>query len=255
VGAGHAQALHLHGHSPLHRLPPECKLAAAFLFVLLVVLTPREQLWAFGAYAVVVLALAALGRVPLRFLARRLVIELPFVAFALLIPFVAHGDRVPVLWFSLSESGLHSAFNVLAKATLGASTTIVLAATTPMRDLLTGLERLRMPRGFVAIATFMLRYSDVIVGELQRMRVARVSRGYDPRTLLQARALGASFGALFIRAYERGERVHLAMVSRGWTGALPDLGAPPAGAAAWSTAAVLPVVGAVVCAAAWTMSR
>jgi cobalt/nickel transport system permease protein len=255
MGAGHAQGLHLHGHSLLHRLPPECKIAAAVVFVLLVVLTPREEQWAFGGYALVVLGLAALGRVPLGFLLRRLVIEVPFVAFAVLIPFVAHGERVDVLGLSLSESGLHSAFNILAKGTLGALTSIVLAATTPVRDLLRGLERLGLPRGFVAIATFMLRYSDIVVGELHRMRIARVSRGYEPRSLLQVRALAASIGALFVRAYERGERVHLAMLSRGWTGALPDLGDARAGAGAWSTAAVLPLVGAAVCVTAWMLER
>ena len=64
----------------------------------------------------------------------------------------------------------------------------------------------------------MLRYGEVVVGEAKRMRVARISRGDDPRFLWQAGATARSVGTLFIRSYERGERVHLAMVSRGWTG-------------------------------------
>ena len=61
----------------------------------------------------------------------------------------------------------------------------------------------------------MLRYLDVLVGEARRMRVARISRGDDPRFLWQLRGFAAGIGALFLRAFERGERVYLAMVSRG----------------------------------------
>ena len=109
---------------------------------------------------------------------------------------------------------------------------IVLAATTPVAELLRGLERLRVPRVLVAIAGFMVRYLDVIAGEVRRMRVARLSRGHDPRWIWQARAVAASAGTLFIRSYERGERVHLAMLSRGYAGddarCSTDHGARPA---------------------------
>lgn len=251
MGVGHAHSLYLEHDSRLHRLAPECKLAAVFAFIFLVVLTPREQFWAFAVYAVLVLALARIGRVPFTTLARRLVVELPFLTFAVAIPFFARGEQTEVLGVSLSISGLYASFNILAKATLGASATIVLGSTTPVRDLLKGLERLRLPRSFVSIAGFMLRYADVIVAEMHRMKIARISRGYDPRNALQAKALGAAAGTLFVRSYERGERVYLAMVSRGYTGVMPDLGAPRAEAAQWRTVAVLPVAAAVVCTAAW----
>jgi cobalt/nickel transport system permease protein len=253
VGVGHGAGLHLPGTSLVHRLPPECKLLAVFAFVLLVVATPREQFWAFGAFALVLVVVARLGQVPLRLLARRLVIEVPFVLFAVLLPFVARGERVEVLGLSLSESGLLAAFNILAKATLGATATILLATTTDVRGLLRGLERLRLPRSFLAILSFMVRYADVVAGEMQRMRVARASRGYDPRNLLQARALAASAGALFLRAYERGERVYLAMVSRGWSGSMPVLDERRATGRQWATALVLPAAAAVVSASAWAV--
>lgn len=251
MGAGHAHALHRAGDSRLHRLAPECKLAAVFAFVIVVVLTPREQFWAFGLYLLVLVGVARTGEVPLPYVVRKLVIEVPFLTFAVLIPFVARGERVDVLWFSLSESGLLAAFNILAKATLGTIATVLLGATTEVRDLIKGLERLRLPRAFVSIMSFMVRYADVITGEMQRMKVARASRGYDPRNLLQLKALAASAGALFVRSYERGERVYLAMVSRGFTGQLPDLGRAAALPREWATAAVLPAVAAAVCVAAW----
>ena len=252
MGAGHASGLYRPGTSLLHRLPPECKLLAVFAFVLVVVATPREQMWAFGVFALALVAVARVGRVPLTLLVRRLVIEVPFVLFAVLLPFVSRGARVEVLGLSLSQSGLLAAFNILEKATLGATATILLATTTDVRGLLRGLERLRLPRSFVAILAFMVRYADVIAGEMQRMKVARASRGYEPRNLLQVRALAASAGALFLRAYERGERVYLAMVSRGWTGTMPVLDERRATSAQWAAASVLPAVALVVSAGAWT---
>jgi cobalt/nickel transport system permease protein len=53
------------------------------------------------------------------------------------------------------------------------------------------------------------------------MRVAMTARGYDPRWISQARPIASSAGALFVRSYERGERVHAAMLARGFTGEMP----------------------------------
>ena len=78
---------------------------------------------------------------------------------------------------SLSVAGLWGMWNILVKGTLGVATTVIMAATTPVPDLLHGLEHLRLPKVFVGICAFMIRYTDVIASELHRMRVARVSRG------------------------------------------------------------------------------
>ena len=95
--------------------------------------------------------------------------------------------------------------------------------TTSMSDLLVGLERLRVPRVFVAITGSMMRYGEVITGEMRRMKIARQSRGYDPRWMWQSKAVASLAGALFVRSFERGERVYLAMASRGYDGSLPPL--------------------------------
>ena len=78
-----------------------------------------------------------------------------------------------------------------------------------------------MPDLLVQIMGFMVRYLEVVTGELQRMRVARASRGFDARNPRHWPVLARSAGALFIRSYERGERVHLAMISRGHGVAAP----------------------------------
>ncbi|MGW7364569.1 cobalt ECF transporter T component CbiQ [Streptomyces sp. NPDC054841] len=253
MGAGHAHKLYRHGHSPVHALPPHCKIAAALGFVLVVVSTPREAVWAFGLYAVLLGVVTAVARVPAGFLLRRLLIEIPFVAFALLMPFVVPGERTEWLGISLSVPGLWGAWNILAKGTLGVAASVLLASTTELRSLLLGLQRLKLPPLMVQIASFMIRYGDVITDELRRMSIARRSRGFEARGVRHWGVLAKSAGALFIRSYERGERVHLAMVSRGYAGTMPVIDEVAASRAQWAYAGALPLSALAVCLLGWTL--
>lgn len=252
MSAGHHHSIYRPADTPVHRLPPQCKLAAVVVFAVCVVATPRERFWAFAVDAVLLAVVAAVARIPVGLIARRMVIEVPFVLFALAIPLIGTGERVQVLGLSLSVPGLWAAWNILAKATLGVVASILLAATTEPRMMLLGAERLRLPRLLVQIATFMLRYLDVIVDQMGRMRIARESRGFVARDFRQAPVLAKSAGALFIRAYERGERVHLAMLSRGYTGEMPTIRDISATGRDWVTAGVLPCLAAVTALLAWS---
>jgi len=251
MSGGHHHRLYRPGDSAVHRLPPHCKLAGLLAFVLVVVSTPREQFWAFAVYAGLLGVVAAIARVPPAFVVRRMLVEVPFLAFAVLLPFVARGERVEVLGLALSESGLLGAWNILAKGTLGVVASILLAATTEPRALLLGLERLRLPALLVQIMAFMLRYADLISADMARMRIARESRAFEARDLRALPVLARSAGALFIRSYERGERVHLAMLSRGFTGSMPVLNDTAAAPAQWAATAVLPLSALGVAVLAW----
>ncbi|GAA4117213.1 cobalt ECF transporter T component CbiQ [Nocardioides fonticola] len=222
MGAGHGHRLHYHGHSPLHHAPAHLKVLSLLGFMLLVVATPKTWWWAYLLELGVVLAAVAVSRVPIGYLARRLVVETPVLVFAAVLPFVAHGERIDVLGLELSRPGLIGAGALLAKATLGVLAGLLLAATTEPQALLAGLERLRMPAQLVAIMAFMVRYLDVVTAEFGRMRVAREARGFSARDPRHWPVLARSVGALFIRSYERGERVHLAMLARGFDGRMPE---------------------------------
>ena len=140
---------------------------------------------------------------------------------AVFLPIVGSAPFVAVGPLTLSEPGLWAAWGIAVKGTLGVAASALLTLTTTVPQLLQALERLRVPRALVAIATFMIRYGEVLTDDLRRLRIARVSRGDDPRFLWQVTATAATAGALFVRAYERGERVYVAMLSRGYTGRMP----------------------------------
>jgi cobalt/nickel transport system permease protein len=244
-----ADGLYLPGHTVVHRLPAHVKVVVAVLLVVVAVATPVRAWPALVAFPLVVLGLAALARVPGRVLTRRMVVELPFVVFALLLPVVAGGERVDVLGVPLAVAGLVGGASLLLKATTGVLVGVLLASTTRSRDLLAGLERLHLPQPLVAIAGFMLRYAGVVTSDLARMRLARVARGYAGGRLGHLRIEAAGAGTLFVRSYERGERVHRAMLARGYTGRMPALGTGPASAREWALGLGVPVAAAAMTAA------
>ena len=215
MGAGHGHRLHYHGHSAVHRAQPHVKLLTLLVFVLVVVATPGDGYPFFAGYLGVLAAVVAWSGVPPTYLLKRTVVEAPFLVFALLMPFVATGPERQLWGVTVSEPGLVAGGALVMKGTLGVLASLLLAATTEPYDVVRGLERLRMPAPLVQILSFMVRYLDVVGEEMQRMRIALASRGFTARNPRHWPVVARSAGALFIRSYERGERVHLAMLSRG----------------------------------------
>jgi cobalt/nickel transport system permease protein len=227
MSGGHA--LHAAGvagdpASPIHRLDPRAKLIAFAGITITAVSAPLTAWPAYAACGLALVVLAAAARVPARTLWSRAKVVLPLVLFvAIFVPFVRDGDPVDLGPVTVSEQGLATFATVSAKAIIGTLSAVMLGATTSFPDVLHALERLRAPRLLVLIAAFMYRYLFVIVDEVQRMRAALAARGYAPRHALHAAAIGRVATALFLRTYERAERVHLAMLARGWTQAMPRL--------------------------------
>jgi cobalt/nickel transport system permease protein len=235
VSEPHVHNLVVHGHSPVHHLPARVKLAAMLAFVVAVVATPPQQMWAFGVHGLLALGVIMLAELPVRHVLKRVTIEVPFVLFALFLPFLGSGPTIEIAGVALSQEGLWAAWNIVVKSTLGVTASVILVSTTEIPHLLRGLGELKVPPVMVAIAGFMVRYLDVIAGELARMRTAMAARGYEAKGFAQARILATAGGALFIRSYERGERVHQAMLARGFTGTMPVIRAEPAPAMSWMT--------------------
>jgi cobalt/nickel transport system permease protein len=247
------EQLYIHRHTPIHLLPAEVKILTLVTFIFIVVATPIEAMWAFVLYAGLLGAMAAVAALPPRVILPRMVVEVPFLLFAALMPFTGPDPQVQVLGLELSQPGLWAAWGIIAKGTIGVLAAIILAATTPTRDLLTGLTALHVPPMLVQIASFMLRYMHVVGNEMARMKVARESRGFQATGVQSWPVIAQSAGALFIRSYERGERVHLAMLSRGYTGSLPTLDTMRASRGQWLQGLSLPMVALVICLVAWAV--
>jgi cobalt/nickel transport system permease protein len=200
------------GSTGAQRLDARIKIVAALLFVLWVVLTPLRLWPCYLVQLAIVLSVYLWARLPLRLLATRLAVVLPFL---LLIAAAVPLSR----GFS---AGWDIAAQIVIRSSLALSAMIVLAATTAFPSFISALSWFRVPRVFVSILTFMHRYLHVLAEEAMRMHRAKQSRTCRPSLWTDTRIMANCVGILFVRAFERAERVYAAMLARGWQGKFPD---------------------------------
>ncbi len=218
----------------LPRLDPRAKLIAMIAALVICVSTPATHYAAFAAYFAVLIAALAIFQVPARVVVLRLLAVLPMVLLcAAFIPFLRHdtvsgGYSLGIGGLHLSHSGLLVLWNIAAKAALGVGLITLLTETTPFPMLLRGLEQLHCPRLGILLLGFCHRFLFVLRDEALRMKRAADARGFRGRWIWHAPVIGRMIGSLFLRGYERGERVYLAMASRGFSGALPVVETAPA---------------------------
>ena len=194
--------------SVIHRLDPRSKILGLILIPIVAASTPQGAWAALGAYVAIVVVLVVAARLPWRYTARRMLIEVPFLIAALALAVFA------------GDGGIRGGTLAL-KLTASVLAMIVLSSTTPFPRLLHGFEMLRTPRVLVLIVSFMWRYLHVLGEEWHRMSIARKARGHHSRWLWGERSLGPLLATLFLRSLQRGERVYLAMTSRGFNGGVP----------------------------------
>ncbi|MBN1140023.1 MAG: cobalt ECF transporter T component CbiQ [Anaerolineae bacterium] len=223
--------------SPIHRLDARLKLLATLAFVLAVTSLPPSAWAALLLLGVVALALTVSSRVPLVTALKRSLIALPFAGMiALSIPFTRGGL---VLWrvqlgswtLAVTDLGLVTWTSIVVKAWLSVWVSGLLVATTPFPALLKAMQALRLPQILVTIIALMVRYLFVLVDEATRLQTARQARSAGTAATARAggtlfwrvKVLGGMIGSLFIRSYERSERIYHAMLSRGYDGQWPAL--------------------------------
>ena len=209
--------------SPVHRLDPRTKLVFSFCFVILLVSIPPQQLLTFVIFGGSLFWIAAFARIPLVPILQRTVLVLPFCCFAgLSLVFFHRGPSIQFWGVHLSTVGLWLFLALVFKAILGVFVMILLVATTPFSALLAGLRGLGCPTLLIDMLAITYRFLEVFITEIHRLRTAAIIRGYSPRWLPQAKIAGQMIGTVFVRSYERAERVYCAMKMRGYQGTYPS---------------------------------
>ncbi|MGD0999087.1 MAG: cobalt ECF transporter T component CbiQ [Candidatus Brocadiia bacterium] len=210
--------------SPVHRLDARAKIIAFLALIVIAVSTPPEAWTAFLGYGAFLFVMAAASCLPVGHILRRAWVIVPFVAMtAIFIPFMKTGGAGGGYSFGVGSPGVQRSgmmifWNLLIKSGIAVFSMILLSSTTPFPSLMRGFERLKAPRVMVMLASFAYRYIFVLVDEAERMERARDSRCYAGRWLWHAKVIGQMIGTLFLRSYERAERVYVAMASRGFDG-------------------------------------
>lgn len=215
--------------SPLHRLDPRVKIITFFSFVLFIIFTSPRSYFTFFLYGCVLCALIGLSRIPWRFVLAHSLVIVPFVLMvAVFIPFLKKGQVAGAYSFgsinlTVTYDGLIVFWNILVKSYLSIICVIIMMASTKFTNFLRALEKMRTPKIFTMILSFMYRYVFVIIDELMEMRQAKEARSIGGTKWFHTKVLANMLGVLFIRAYEQGEAVYLAMCARGFQGEIKTM--------------------------------
>ena len=228
--------------SPIHKLDARVKFLLALGFIITCSLTPIARWPVYLLLFAIVLSVEILSSLGLGYIHRRAALAFPFALAAFPVIFTNEGRWLFSLpighWsFVASIEGLDRFVSILLKSWLSVQAAIVLAACTPFPELLQAMRAVRIPRLLVAMFGLMWRYLFVLVDEALRLIRARAARsghlvkdaGVGPGGSLpwRARVAGGMAGNLLLRAFERSERIYVAMLSRGYDGETRSLPLPP----------------------------
>jgi len=210
----------------LHHRDPRVKVISIVASIVFIVLNNPESYISFALYGCFVAILILLSNIPFTHIFKRSISIIPFVlVVAIFIPFLKEGEPVWELHIGgwrliVTNEGLILFWNILIKAYLSALCIILLMASTRFVRLLKALEEMKLPKIIVMIFSFMYRYIFVLQDELEKMKRAKESRSVGGGRWFQIRVLSNMLGVLFIKSYEKGESVYLAMCSRGFDGTI-----------------------------------
>ena len=211
-------------NSLLENLDPRSKIISFLAIIFCMILTPITRLKDFGLYFLVILVMAFISRIPPRQLLKRVCVLIPFVLFiAMFVPFVKQGHmcwsvKIYNWELGVTYEGIWTFLNIVIKSSLSVLLLVIASSTTTFSDFLKGLDLLRISQLMIMITSFMYRYIFVLFDEAKRLMRARSIRYFGSRYKEQFRVIGYMIGVLFIRTYERAERIYNAMIVRGFNG-------------------------------------
>jgi cobalt/nickel transport system permease protein len=242
-----------HEASAVHALDARPKLALALAYILATALTPPGAWPVYLLLLAIALSIEMLSELGVGWVLRRSALALPFLLAALPLLFTVEGRTLFSLqaggWtLTATWEGAERLVSIAARSWLSVQIAIVLTASTPFPQLLLALRWLRIPRLLVAVVGLMWRYLFVLVDEVMRLIRAResrsgwrgpVGRARRPGGKLtwRARVTGGMAGTLFVRTFERADRIYAAMASRGYDGEVRTLPLPPVSPGAWTVMA------------------
>jgi cobalt/nickel transport system permease protein len=221
----------------IHRLDPRVKVLVTIVFIVSNALLPDGAWLAFIFAWLFLLAVNAFSKLGITYTFRRSLVALPFALIAITVLFSIPGKPVAnfsiAMWnFVITDAGLLRFVSILIRSWLSVQIALLLVAATRFPDLIHALEHLRVPAILTTIIAFLYRYLFVLTDEVFRLLRARESRSAGRAgkrsgggVFWRAKVAGNMAGQLFLRSYERSDRIYNAMLSRGYTGHLYTLNA------------------------------
>jgi cobalt/nickel transport system permease protein len=245
--------------SPIHALDGRVKFVLTLAFILTASLTPVAAWPVYVLLFALVLSVEILSGLGVGYVLKRALLALPFVLAAF--PVIFTNGRTALFAFSIgpwtltaNAEGLARFVSLALKSWLSVQAAIVMASSTPFPELLQAMRSVGIPRLLVSMFGMMWRYIFVLADEALRLMRARAARSGSRivasmapafshkrlhvreggSVLWRARVVGGMAGNLFLRAFERSDRIYVAMLSRGYDGEARFLPLPPMTGTTWA---------------------
>lgn len=229
--------------SPVHGLDARVKLICAVVLIAAVLAVPVAANGLLVAYAALLVAVAALSRLPAGWILKRMAILAPFLVLgtvaAMILPPAEAADVWRLGGKELSRQAVSVWLSVGGKCSLSLLVAVLLVGSTTSAGLLRAAHALRAPRTLTSLTGFAITYVAVLGDEAGRMITAMRSRGRVRGVVRTLRTWAAMLVTLMARTVERAERIALAMVSRGYRGRMPALEQQAVPAVQWAVAAAV----------------
>jgi cobalt/nickel transport system permease protein len=190
--------------SPIHDLPSELKLFSTMIIIIATVVVPGNYYFYFLSVTLFLSIIILISTISIGFIFKRLILMEPFVIGIAILSIFQDGG-----WFVFVK--------ILLKSTVCLLSIIVFSNTTTFNNLVRLLRKLRVPKVLVDVIALMYRYIFVLIDEAEKMQRARASRTFINQKKLSWKLQGSIIGQLFVRSYERGERIYRAMRARGFS--------------------------------------
>ena len=203
--------------TPLHRLDPRAKLITTLVFIVCVISFDKYEIARLVPFFLFPAVLTGLGDLPVGYLAKKLLLASPFVLFVGI--FNPWFDQTPMLGLGpvVISGGWVSFTSLVIRFILSIGAALILIASTGLPALCMAMERLGAPRVFAVQVLMLYRYIFVLIAETARIVRAHSLRSFS-KGKISYRAFLQIAGNLLLRSLDRAQRIHMAMLSRAFTG-------------------------------------
>jgi cobalt/nickel transport system permease protein len=214
---GHLDTL-ADGDTLLHRLDPRAKLLTAVVFIFIVVSYDKYEIAGLLPFFLYPAMLIGLGDLPLGYLLRKLLIVSPFIIFiGIFNPWLDRTVMVQLGPLGIS-GGWISFLSLLLRFALTVGGALLLIASTGFTTICMAMEKMGTPRVFTVQLLLLYRYLFILIGETIRMIRAHSLRSFNRRNRVPFQVFLQMLGNLLLRTIDRAQRIHMAMLSRAFTG-------------------------------------
>ena len=209
------------GDSVIHRLEGRVKLISVLAVIIFCVFS--NQLIVPTILEIYLLILMYLGDLNFKQSFKRVALLLPFGGFIIVFqPFIHPGNIIwtsPISWIHITDAGLNWAILLMVRLILCLTAIVLLSSTSPMQEIVQSFRKLGFPKDFAMILSIMVRFLFIFVDELDAIRKAQKSRNFNIHNKnlsykWRLRQVGYTVAMMFLKAYEKGEKVYLSMASR-----------------------------------------